>query len=225
MPGIDGHTLVRRLSAQKLDTAVLVMSGAGTMDDVVDALRAGAVDYLKKPWSAAELVSAVVRAEEVHDQRRRARLAKEREGPPVSARPADAPPLPPAAAPVQFSSLLEQIRQGGITLPSVPVVVSGLRRLMAQPKAEVIEIANLIERDPALATRLLRLSNAAAYARLGRSSSIRAAPAGSVSGKSRVWWRPSPPSIATSCVSARSARCRRVSRRIPWLGDLVPGSR
>lgn len=58
MPGIDGHTFLRRLRAQGSNTAVIIVSGQGGMDDVVDAMRGGAVDYLKKPWSQADLVAA-----------------------------------------------------------------------------------------------------------------------------------------------------------------------
>jgi HD-like signal output (HDOD) protein/FixJ family two-component response regulator len=70
MPKMDGHTLLRRLKAQDLDAAVVVMSGHGTMDDVVDALRNGAVDYLKKPWTTSELGAAVGRAAEISGRRR-----------------------------------------------------------------------------------------------------------------------------------------------------------
>jgi CheY-like chemotaxis protein len=174
MPGMDGHTLLRRIAAQDLDTAVVVISGGGTMDDVVDALRAGAADYLKKPWSGAELVSALGRAEEVYRQRRQARKADQggATSPPAAARPGPATNPGPL---LQFSLLLDQIRGGQIALPSVPAVVSELRQLLAQPKAEVGEIARLIERDPAFSAQILRLSNTAAYARLGANSSVRTA--------------------------------------------------
>lgn len=62
MPGIDGHTFLRRLSTYASATRVVVVSGQGNMDDVVDVLRGGAVDYLRKPWSQAELVAAYTRA-------------------------------------------------------------------------------------------------------------------------------------------------------------------
>jgi HD-like signal output (HDOD) protein/ActR/RegA family two-component response regulator len=174
MPGIDGHTLLRHLASLHLDTAVIVISGGGTMADVVDALRTGAVDYLNKPWKAAELVSALGRAEEVYNQRRTARRARPHL---VSVSPsATAGGAPPAeSAPPQFASLLEQVRRGEITLPPVHAVVRQLRELVAKPNATAESIAALIERDPALAARLLRLSNTTAYARLGHNDSVGAA--------------------------------------------------
>jgi serine phosphatase RsbU (regulator of sigma subunit) len=63
MPQIDGLELIRRLSAQDIDLPVIVMSGAGVMSDVVEALRLGAADYLIKPLEdLAVLEHAVNRA-------------------------------------------------------------------------------------------------------------------------------------------------------------------
>jgi CheY-like chemotaxis protein/HD-like signal output (HDOD) protein len=62
MPGIDGHTFLRRLGTYASATRVVVVSGQGNMDDVVDVLRGGAVDYLRKPWSQPELAAAYTRA-------------------------------------------------------------------------------------------------------------------------------------------------------------------
>ncbi len=41
MPQVDGLTLLRRISELSIDTPVLVLSGAGVMSDVVEALRPG----------------------------------------------------------------------------------------------------------------------------------------------------------------------------------------
>lgn len=180
MPQMDGHTLLRRLVAHDLDTAVVVMSARGTMDDVIDVLRNGAVDYLKKPWTPSELVSAVGRAVDIHDQRRRSRPMKWD---------AAAVPAPPTGAtgsstatqeetprtdPV-FSAILEQLRRGEITLPPFPAVLSELRSLLSQPEAPMHEITALVERDPRLAAHVLRITNSSHYARGGRINDIRTA--------------------------------------------------
>ncbi len=49
MPQIDGLELIRRVTASDPDLPVIVLSGAGVMTDVVEALRLGAADYLVKP--------------------------------------------------------------------------------------------------------------------------------------------------------------------------------
>ncbi|MEO5767762.1 MAG: hypothetical protein ABIS92_05380 [Polyangia bacterium] len=42
------------------------MSGEGEVEDVIAALRLGAVDYLRKPWSTAEFTDALGRAIDVY---------------------------------------------------------------------------------------------------------------------------------------------------------------
>lgn len=49
MPDLDGLQLLQRIIAQSEHTPVIVVSGAGLITDVVDALRLGAADYLLKP--------------------------------------------------------------------------------------------------------------------------------------------------------------------------------
>lgn len=69
MPGFDGHSLLRKLAEGHNRAAVVIMSGAGEMQDVIDSLREGAVDYLRKPWSPTELAAALARALEESDRR------------------------------------------------------------------------------------------------------------------------------------------------------------
>lgn len=49
MPKLDGITLLKRIEPLERDIPVIVMSGAGAMEDAVEALRSGASDYLFKP--------------------------------------------------------------------------------------------------------------------------------------------------------------------------------
>lgn len=49
MPQIDGLELIRRIGELNDTAPVIVVSGAGVMNDVVEALRLGAADYLIKP--------------------------------------------------------------------------------------------------------------------------------------------------------------------------------
>ncbi|MEK9765140.1 MAG: SpoIIE family protein phosphatase, partial [Thalassolituus sp.] len=49
MPGMNGIELLERLKHLHPDLPVIVVSGAGVMDDVVRALRLGADDFLVKP--------------------------------------------------------------------------------------------------------------------------------------------------------------------------------
>jgi serine phosphatase RsbU (regulator of sigma subunit) len=49
MPSLDGLQVLQRVKQRPDNIPVIVVSGAGVMDDVVQALRLGASDYLVKP--------------------------------------------------------------------------------------------------------------------------------------------------------------------------------
>jgi DNA-binding NtrC family response regulator len=55
LPGESGLDLVRTLRAEAPATAVVVMTGHASVTTAVDALKHGAVDYLKKPVVPAQL--------------------------------------------------------------------------------------------------------------------------------------------------------------------------
>ena len=82
MPGTDGLSLLRSLHKMHPELPVIMISGAGVMNDVVDALRLGATDYLIKPVVDMEvLVHAVRRGLErrhllVENKRYRSELEK-----------------------------------------------------------------------------------------------------------------------------------------------------
>lgn len=49
MPNLDGLDVLAEITEKSPNTPVIVISGAGDMDDVIKALRLGAWDYLTKP--------------------------------------------------------------------------------------------------------------------------------------------------------------------------------
>ena len=55
LPDLDGFEVVRRLRAKEVWTPVLMLTARDAVVDRVDALDAGADDYLTKPFSFAEL--------------------------------------------------------------------------------------------------------------------------------------------------------------------------
>jgi two-component system, OmpR family, response regulator len=57
LPGLDGLGILRALRAAGDDTPALVLSALGEVDDKVKGLRAGADDYLGKPFAFAELLA------------------------------------------------------------------------------------------------------------------------------------------------------------------------
>lgn len=63
MPGMDGLTLLRRLREAADAPSVIMITGHGTMDMAIHALRLGASDFLRKPINLLELEAAVLRCE------------------------------------------------------------------------------------------------------------------------------------------------------------------
>jgi len=59
LPGLDGHAVLRRLVARDSRARVLVLSAVGDVESRVQCLRAGAADYLAKPFAVAELLARV----------------------------------------------------------------------------------------------------------------------------------------------------------------------
>ena len=59
MPNLDGLTAVSTLRREGDGTPVLFLSALGEIDDRVTGLKAGADDYLVKPYAFAELIARV----------------------------------------------------------------------------------------------------------------------------------------------------------------------
>ncbi len=57
LPERDGLSIIRCLRASHNNTAVLILSALGEVDDRVEGLRAGGDDYLVKPYAFSELLA------------------------------------------------------------------------------------------------------------------------------------------------------------------------
>ncbi len=62
MPGMDGIELMKKLRAKESGCAVIVMTAFGAVESAVEAMRAGAIDYLTKPLNFDELLIVTERA-------------------------------------------------------------------------------------------------------------------------------------------------------------------
>ncbi len=72
MPGLNGLELQARILARGLPTPVIFLTGAGDIPMTVQAMKAGAVNFLTKPAKAAELLAAIRTALELVAARRTA---------------------------------------------------------------------------------------------------------------------------------------------------------
>lgn len=62
MPGMDGMAVLKRILACDPDAAVIVLTGHGTIDEAVAALKAGASDFIRKPFDPAAFALAIEQA-------------------------------------------------------------------------------------------------------------------------------------------------------------------
>ncbi len=75
MPDVDGEEVLRRLGPLGLDVGVIMLTGHGSLESAIEALRHQAYDYLLKPVQPQDLLKSVRRTlERVQTQRRNRRL-------------------------------------------------------------------------------------------------------------------------------------------------------
>ena len=75
LPGLSAKDILVAFAAQGITTPVLVVAGKGQEQDIIQAFRLGAADYLMWPARDAEVLSAVERLlSRVHEVRDRQRL-------------------------------------------------------------------------------------------------------------------------------------------------------
>jgi len=64
LPGMDGIELLKRIKEKNKFTEVIVITGHGTIDSAIAAMKLGAYDYLTKPCKLSELEVVVEKAHE-----------------------------------------------------------------------------------------------------------------------------------------------------------------
>ncbi len=69
LPGMDGIQLLEKIKSISSDTIVIVITGYGTIESAVQAMKLGAYDYICKPFILEDMVLLVKRAFEVYNLR------------------------------------------------------------------------------------------------------------------------------------------------------------
>ncbi|WP_319406471.1 response regulator [uncultured Desulfosarcina sp.] len=59
MPGMDGLTTLKEIKKLGLFTQTLILTGHGSIDSALEAVKLGAYDYLTKPCQIQELVAKI----------------------------------------------------------------------------------------------------------------------------------------------------------------------
>ncbi len=78
MPGMDGIELVKKIHGMEDPAAVVVMTAFGAVSSAVEAMRAGAVEYLTKPLDFDELLVVVDRVLETQALKAETRRLRQR---------------------------------------------------------------------------------------------------------------------------------------------------
>jgi two-component system response regulator AtoC len=80
LPGMDGLELLSLLRRQDSQVPVIVMTAYGTVENAVEAMKAGAFDFLPKPFSLDHLMAVIQKAFEVRALRDENRQLREELG-------------------------------------------------------------------------------------------------------------------------------------------------
>lgn len=68
MPGMDGLELQRRLKSLGVKLPMIIMTGHADVSLAVEAMKAGAVDFIEKPFDDELIVSAIRAALDLYDK-------------------------------------------------------------------------------------------------------------------------------------------------------------
>ena len=118
MPGMSGLDLLERIDALGVDTAAVIITAQNTMENAVEAMKRGALDYLVKPFSlatAVALAEKALRTRTLHEEVRELRREVGRGMAPGGERIVGRSP-----------ALLEIFKtMGKVALRNVPVLITG----------------------------------------------------------------------------------------------------
>jgi DNA-binding NtrC family response regulator len=64
LPDMSGIDVLKKINEKNLDTYVIIMTGHGTVENAVDAMKNGAFDYITKPFDDKEITKSIGKARE-----------------------------------------------------------------------------------------------------------------------------------------------------------------
>jgi len=197
MPGLDGLALLAEVKARFPEIDVFIVTGFGSVESAVEAMKRGALDYLTKPYNLDELLLKVRRVAE------KKRLGVENAALKVSlGLGRDRPFIAKSRAMRRIAELIREIRDSDCN-----VLITGESGVGKGLVARLIH-----ETGPRSASRSFR-STAPCSPRScsqANSSAMKRAPSRGPSSRNAASWksRTGGPSFST-----RSRKCRRISRQ------------
>ena len=76
LPGFSGLAALERIKADHPSTEVIMISGHGDMDTVIEAMRKGAIDYFPKPFRLIDINNSILRTKRVVELTRKLKTAE-----------------------------------------------------------------------------------------------------------------------------------------------------
>lgn len=80
MPHVNGRECLKHLRKEHSEIAVVVLSATGGIEDAVNALKSGAVDYLTKPFDPSEVIAVLRQAVKVTNLGKEVKVLKQAVG-------------------------------------------------------------------------------------------------------------------------------------------------
>src|SRR3954468_24062723 len=71
MPKVGGMEVLSAVKSANPDVPVIIITALGTVDSAVEAIKAGAFDYITKPFDQAELSAVIAKASKASESARR----------------------------------------------------------------------------------------------------------------------------------------------------------
>ncbi len=158
-PDMKGGHLLAELRRRPQSLPIVVCTAAGRKSDVVFAMRHGCVDWIDKPADRTAVTNALKRV--ARELKRQAAHA--------------AAQAPAAHTRALVRELVEKIRHGNMVLPEIPSVVHELRRVLADLTVDSEVVLRVLERDPAIAARIVQTANTVTYGGRGRVTDLKSA--------------------------------------------------
>ena len=148
LPGLNGLDLQKRIAVERTDTPIIFITGHGNVRKTVQAMKAGAVEFLTKPFNDEVLLSAIRQALE----RSRLALAQEAEMQELRARYESLTPRERDVMALVVSGLLNKQAAGelGITESTVKAHRGQvMQKMKANSVAELVKMTARLHQNAA----------------------------------------------------------------------------
>jgi DNA-binding NtrC family response regulator len=64
MPGMSGIETLKRIRAENPDVQIIILTGHGTIEKTVEAVKEGAIDFLEKPADLSKIMEKISEAKQ-----------------------------------------------------------------------------------------------------------------------------------------------------------------